>query len=102
MIDYTSLSRSDWLALSDRFYARLDSSIATLKPRDWERITPYLGWRPAWFFVGRVQVRTLFLVQFADNVFHERDLLIGTGRWPGIDPEWSRPLVDWAANIARG
>jgi hypothetical protein len=40
-------------------------------------------------------VRTLFLVQLADNVFHERDLLVANGRWRGLDPETAAPLVDW-------
>ena len=51
--------------------------------------------RPAWFFVGRVSVRTLFLVQLADNVFHERDLALPNGRWRGIEPRWGAPLLDW-------
>ena len=52
--------------------------------------------KPAWFFVGRVRVRSLFLVQFADNVFHERDLLMANRRWTGgLDPEHAAPLVDW-------
>jgi uncharacterized protein (TIGR03083 family) len=173
--DFTRLSRRDWLALADRFYARLDTTLAGLTAAEWERPTPYLGWRcrdvlahmtsampvnfrevldralagdpsaprefdtftrnarevarrrdtpvadllqefrrefqviratyrtlsdadwekPAWFFVGPVRVRTLFLVQFADNLFHERDLLIANHRWPGLDPEYAAPLVDW-------
>jgi hypothetical protein len=51
--------------------------------------------RPAWFFVGPVNVRTLFLVQLSDNVFHERDLLLPAGRWSGLDADAVRPLVDW-------
>src|SRR5207247_7804329 len=55
---------------------------------DWEK--------PAWFFIGRFPVRTLFLVEFADNVFHERDLLIANRRCAdGLDPEHAAPLVDW-------
>jgi uncharacterized protein (TIGR03083 family) len=173
--DFTRLSRREWLALADRFYARLDQTLASLTPAQWLRPTAYLGWRcrdvlahmtsampvnfrqvlgralngdpsappefdtfarnaravaarratpvadlvrefhreldaileiyrsmsdadwerPAWFFVGRVRVRTLFLVQFADNVFHERDLLTANGRWTGLDPAYAAPLVDW-------
>jgi uncharacterized protein (TIGR03083 family) len=173
--DFTRLSRNEWLALADRFYARLDRTLASLTPAEWQRRTAYLGWRcrdvlahmtsampvnfrqvlgralagdpsappefdtfarnarevaarratpveellrefrrelaailhiyramsdadwekPAWFFVGRVRVRTLFLVQFADNVFHERDLLTANRRWTGLDPVYSAPLVDW-------
>ena len=175
MSDFTRLSRGEWLALADRFYARLDRTLTTLTPAEWQRRTAYLGWRcrdvlahmtsampvnfrqvlgralagdpsaphefntfarnarevaarratpvadllrefqheldaileiyrtmsdadwerPAWFFVGRVRVRTLFLVQFADNVFHERDLLTANGRWSGLDPAYAAPLVDW-------
>jgi hypothetical protein len=51
--------------------------------------------RPAWFFVGRVRVRTLFLVQLADNVLHERDILLPSGRWTGFEGAWTEPLVDW-------
>ena len=173
--DFTRLSRRDWLALGDRFYARLDGTLAGLTAAEWLRPTAYLGWRardvlahmtsaipvnfrevldralagnpapplefdtftrnarevarrrttpvetllaefrreldailkiyrdmsdadwekPAWFFVGPVRVRTLFLVQFADNVFHERDLLMANHRWTGLDPEYTAPLVDW-------
>lgn len=172
---YDSLSRSDWLGLADRFYARLRQELAAFTPGDWDRVSPYLGWRnrdllahmasaipvnfrqvldraaagdpsapsefntfarngrevarrrkvpvadtlqefwsgldqilsiyrgmsdsgwlaPAWFFVGRVNVRTLFLAQLGDNVFHERDLLLVTGKWKGLDPQVSAPLVDW-------
>ena len=175
MTDFTRFTRGDWLGLADRFYARLDRTFASLSAADWERGTPYLGWRardvlahmtsampvnfrqvldralagnpaapaefdtftrnarevarrrrvptpdivrefrreldallhtyrtisdaaweqPAWFFVGRVRVRTLFLVQLADNVFHERDLLVANGRWHGLDAEFAAPLVDW-------
>ena len=176
MGDFTRLTRTDWLGLADRFYARLDGTLASLNGPDWERVTPYLGFRardvlahmastipvnfrevldralagnpaappefdtfarntrevarrratppaalltefrrelgaimgmyrrmsdadwqkPAWFFVGRVRVRSLFLVQFADNVFHERDLLMANRRWTGgLDPEHAAPLVDW-------
>jgi hypothetical protein len=176
MSDFTRLSRSDWLGLADRFYVRLDRTLSSLNGPDWERVTPYLGFRarevlahmsstipvnfrevlgralagdptaprefdtfarntrevarrrtlpvaalldefrrendaimgtyrkmsdadwekPAWFFIGRVRVRSLFLVQFADNVFHERDLLMANRRWTGgLDPEHAAPLVDW-------
>lgn len=173
--DFTGFTRGDWLSLADRFYNRLERTFAGLSAADWERPTPYLGWRardvlahmtsampvnfrqvldralagnpsapgefdtftrnarevaqrrrvpvpdlvrefrreldallhtyraissvdwerPAWFFVGRVRVRTLFLVQLADNVFHERDLLIAQGRWRGLDAQLAAPLVDW-------
>lgn len=175
MNEYDALSRIDWLALADRFYTRLRGEVAGFTGSDWDRVSPYLGWRnrdllahmasaisvnfrqvldratagdpsapsefntfarnarevarrrnvpvagtlqelwsgldeilsiyrrlsdpawlaPAWFFVGPVSVRTLFLAQLGDNVFHERDLLQGTGKWKGLDPEVSAPLIDW-------
>lgn len=51
--------------------------------------------KPAWFYVGKVNIRTLFLVQFSDNVFHERDLLLTDGKWNGFNPEFTEPLIDW-------
>ena len=173
--DYTALSRTEWLDLGARFYQRLDGRLAALSAQQWQRTTPYLGWRakdvlahmtsampvnfrqvlaralagnpaapvefdtlarnarevarlqvepadkllemfrtelagilavyrrctdeqwlsPAWFFIGPVNVRGLFLAQLADNVLHERDLLLINGWWNGIDPEYGRPLVDW-------
>ena len=175
MVDYTLLSRSEWLILADRFYERLRPGLAELAPDEWERTTPYLGWRardvlahmtgalpvnfrqvldraladqtgppkefntfarnrkeverrraqpvgeilhefwseldkilatyramtdedflrPAWFFVGPVQVRTLFLVQLSDNIFHERDILLPNRKWRGIEGEHVPYLVDW-------
>ncbi len=77
-------------ALLDEFHRELDALMATyrgMSDAQWEK--------PAWFFVGRVRVRTLFLVQFADNVFHERDLLAVHGAWGRLDPEYAAPLVDW-------
>jgi uncharacterized protein (TIGR03083 family) len=76
--------------LLDEFCVELTALLATyraLSDADWLR--------PAWFFVGPVTVRTLFLVQFADHVFHERDVLRAAGRWNGIDGRWGTPLVDW-------
>jgi hypothetical protein len=76
--------------LLDEFHRELGALLGTyraMSDTDWER--------PAWFFVGRVRVRTLFLVQFADNVFHERDLLVAGRSWKGLDPEYAGPLVDW-------
>lgn len=175
MSDFRRLTRRDWLELADRFYARLDRTLAGMGAAEWHRPTAYLGWRardvlahmtsampvnfrevlgralagqhgppgefdtfarnarevarrrttpiadllrefrheldailrlyremsdgdwerPAWFFVGPVRVRTLFLAQFADNVFHERDLLLANRRWTGLDAEYTAPLVDW-------
>jgi len=72
------------------FHQELDAILRIYREMsdgDWER--------PAWFFVGPVYVRTLFLAQFADNVFHERDLLLANRRWTGLDPEHAAPLVDW-------
>ena len=181
MTDFTALSRTQWLDLAERFYARLEQELSAFKPSDWERVTPYLGWRnrdllahmasaisinfrevldralagdpsappefdtftrnarevarryavpvahvlrefwsgldailalykdmsdgdwlkPAWFFVGTVNVRTLFLAQLGDNLFHERDLLRVTGRWHGFDPEVATPLLDWLLREVR-
>lgn len=50
---------------------------------------------PAWFFVGPVRVRTLFLVMLGDDLFHERDLLVAAGAWRGMDRELMDPLADW-------
>jgi uncharacterized protein (TIGR03083 family) len=50
--------------------------------------------KPAWFYVGPVNVRTLFLAQLGDTMFHERDLLLVNGRWHGFDPAYGA-LVDW-------
>jgi putative sterol carrier protein len=175
MEDYTALSRSEWLDLADHFYAKLRIELDTFTQSDWDRTSPYLGWRnhdllahmasaisvnfrqvldraltgnpspppefntfarngrevarrrktpardvlhelwsdldkiisiyrgisdkewlaPAWFFVGPVNVRTLFLAQFGDNVFHARDMALVLGRWKGLDPLVTPPLIDW-------
>jgi len=76
--------------LRREFRSELEALLATYRgitDSDWER--------PAWFFVGRVSVRTLFLVQLADNVLHERDLSVASGRWDHLDPQYAAPLVDW-------
>ena len=45
VMDFTRFTRGDWLGVADRFYARLDRTVASLSAADWERTTPYLGWR---------------------------------------------------------
>lgn len=72
------------------FRSELDSLLAIYR-----RIPDSLWLKPAWFFVGRVNVRSLFLVQFADNVLHERDLLVAARAWKGLDPTYANPLTDW-------
>jgi uncharacterized protein (TIGR03083 family) len=44
MIDYTSLSRSDYLALADEFYTHLFQVIESLSPAQWQARTQYIGW----------------------------------------------------------
>ena len=51
--------------------------------------------KPAWFFVGPVNLRTVFLALFADELLHHRDLLLLKGEWRGANPEIAAPLVDW-------
>jgi hypothetical protein len=53
-------------------------------------------WRTlAFFYIGDVDIRTLFLVQFADNLVHERDLMMANNRWRSFNPEYTNPLLDW-------
>jgi uncharacterized protein (TIGR03083 family) len=179
--DFTSLSRGDWLDLAGRLYDRIGSEAERFTSAEWNRVTPYLGWRvrdvfahmtaasrvnfrpllgralggdasappefdtftrnarevarsrslstvellagfrsehtelldiyrdmsdadwlkPAWFFVGPVTVRDLFLVQIADGAFHERDMLLVNGRWTGLDPAGTDALVDWFLRVYR-
>ncbi|MDI3320966.1 maleylpyruvate isomerase N-terminal domain-containing protein [Pinibacter soli] len=56
---------------------------------------------PAFFFIGDVDICTLFLVQFADNVVHERDLLFANNRWNSFDPKFTAPLMDWFMRMFR-
>lgn len=175
MADFTQTTQHDWLAMAERFYARLISCCEAIPARAWDRHTPYLGWTahgvlahmasavpvnfrqvlerarrgdptpppefdtfarnaravetrrrtlvpelirelktevasaldhfrglsaeewlaPAWFFVGPVRVRTLFLVLFGDDLFHERDLRIASGTWGGLDAQYMDHLADW-------
>ena len=175
MVDYTSLTRAQWLGLAQRLFDRIEQACVRFTPSEWKHTTPYLGWRvrdvlahmtgampvnfrqvleralagdpsappefntfgrnkrevkrrkhmpivdlmqefrsefdaimatyreisehdwlkPAWFFVGTVNVRTIFLAQLGDNVLHERDLLLVNKKWKGLDPEYAGPLIDW-------
>jgi hypothetical protein len=56
---------------------------------------------PAFFFIGDVDISTLFLVQLADNVVHERDLLTAAKRWNGFNVQYTAPLVDWFMRVFR-
>lgn len=53
-------------------------------------------WRsPAFFYIGDVDIRTLFLVQFADNLVHERDLRVANRKEHSFNPKYIDPLLDW-------
>ena len=56
---------------------------------------------PAFFFIGDVDICTLFLVQFADNVVHERDLLVARHQWKSFNPQYTAPLMDWFMRVFR-
>ena len=51
--------------------------------------------KPAWFFVGPMNIRGLFLTEFGDNVYHLRDMLLPNGKWNGLEKSYTEPLVDW-------
>jgi hypothetical protein len=51
--------------------------------------------KPAFFFIGDTDVRTLFLVQLSDNVVHERDLHVAQGESFLFDNATTAPLLDW-------
>jgi uncharacterized protein (TIGR03083 family) len=175
MADFTSVSRTQWLDIGQRLFDRIDQRFEHFTPVEWNRVTPYMGWRardvvahmasalpvnfrevldralagnpsppsefntfsrnwrevnrrrtmpvselikefqtelaaimatyrtmsdddwlkPAWFFVGPVNVRTVFMVQLSDFMLHERDLLIVNGNWHGMDPDHAEEVVDW-------
>jgi hypothetical protein len=48
-----------------------------------------------------VDIQNLFLVQFADNVVHERDLLMAAHRWQSFDNQYTAPLMDWFMRVFR-
>ena len=53
-------------------------------------------WRlPAFFFVGDVDVRMLFLIQLSDNLVHERDLHVAQGESFTFSLQMAPPLLDW-------
>ena len=58
-------------------------------------------WKKPAFFLGDVDVSTLFLVQFADNLIHERDLLEANKRWKSFDPQFADPVLDWFMRALR-
>ncbi len=45
MIDFTRLSRTEWLELAQRLFDRIEQNCASFKSSEWNRVTPYLGWR---------------------------------------------------------
>ncbi len=56
---------------------------------------------PAFFFIGDVDIKTLFLVQLADNVVHLRDLMIAKNKWRSFEPKIIDPLIDWFMIVFR-
>ncbi|MCB0396275.1 MAG: maleylpyruvate isomerase N-terminal domain-containing protein [Flavobacteriales bacterium] len=45
MKDFTQLSRTDWIKLIEEFNTTLYNSVTGLTRKQWNRRTPYLGWR---------------------------------------------------------
>src|SRR5450432_25152 len=72
---------------------KLLNSLEELSEEQWKM--------PAFFFIGDVDVCTLFLVQFADNLVHERDLMIANKRWKSFDPKFTAPLMDCFMRVFR-
>jgi hypothetical protein len=175
VIDYTTISKNEWLDLANGFYRHLVTELKKFNEAEWRSRTRYLGWNckdmvnhmtsavtinfnlliqmalegdpvpkpgfnlflrnanevarrrtktinetidefnselsklldrlrglseeqwrmPAFFFIGDVDVRTLFMVQFADNLVHERDLMMANKKWNSFNPEYVFPLMDW-------
>jgi hypothetical protein len=56
---------------------------------------------PAFFFIGDVDIKTLFLVQLADNVVHLRDLMMAKNKWKSFEPKIIDPLIDWFMVVFR-
>ncbi len=56
---------------------------------------------PAFFFIGDVDIKTLFLIQLADNVVHLRDLIMAKNRWKSFDPMIINPMLDWFMIVFR-
>jgi hypothetical protein len=75
----------------------LEEFISTLNGnlRFYKQLTEVDWLRPAWFFVGDVNIRSLFLIQLSDIVVHERDLMLAKGNWHGFDSQILQPLTDW-------
>jgi hypothetical protein len=173
--DYTKVSRKEWIALYESFNSYLFETCSSFSTQQWNRTSPYIGWRvrdvmvnitqakvvnfwelldramadnpvapeefdtflrgqrevaprknipiktvldnyikeyerllnfyrniddndwmkPGWFFVGNMNIRGLFLVEFGDNVYHLRDMLLPNKLWNGLDAEYTGVLADW-------
>jgi len=173
--DFTQVNRNEWISLYEKFNNYLFDTCSRFTSKQWNRTSPYIGWRvrdvmvnitqakvvnfwqlldramdsnpvapeefdtflrgqrevdprknipitavldnymkeyerllnfyrsiddndwmkPAWFFVGNMNVRGLFLVEFGDNVYHLRDMLLPNGLWKGLDPAYTGVLADW-------
>jgi hypothetical protein len=76
--------------LIDEFKAMIADFLATYRS-----VTDADWLKPAWFFVGRVNVRALLLLVLGDVMLHERDLLLIKGTWQGFNPQFTAPVVDW-------
>jgi hypothetical protein len=83
----SKLSTSELRAEFQTEISKILSKFRSLTEEEWLK--------PAWFYVGMVNIRTLFLVQFSDNVLHERDLLIVNKKWNGLNPIHADLLMDW-------
>lgn len=68
-------------------YQRLMNFYKNISDEQWMKL--------GWFFTGPMNVRGLFLVEFGDNVYHLRDMLLPNGMWNGLDPAYTNPLADW-------
>ena len=76
--------------LLGEFHSELESILRIyrqLSDADWLK--------PAWLFVGAVNIRSIFLVQMGDHLLHKRDLMLVAGRWQGFDAPLAEPLIDW-------
>src|SRR5215831_7509979 len=45
MTDFTAISRAQWLDIGQRLFDRIEQHCVRLTPAEWNRVTPYMGWR---------------------------------------------------------
>ncbi|MCB0396276.1 MAG: maleylpyruvate isomerase N-terminal domain-containing protein [Flavobacteriales bacterium] len=74
MTDFTQLSRTEWINLFENFNADLFDSVAGFTDHEWNRRSPYVGWRVRDVLVNITRAKVVNFHQLLDRALNDNEV----------------------------